>query len=114
MSLCSVYILYEYIQKARWFQVQDDEKKTNRYELVDVVDYVDYNGVKKTEKKYVDIRRMNHQIWKQPIKLTSGLLKIKDYAKLKQPITVTYAAADMEWFVQWGMDSFLKYNAQVM
>ena len=57
---------------------------------------------------------MNHKMWKQPMKLTSGLLTIKDYTKIKPSITLSYTVSDIEWFLQWGMDSFLKYNAQVM
>ena len=75
---------------------------------------MDYNGVKKEKKKYVDIRRMNHKTWKQPMKLKNGLLTIKDYTKVKPPITLSYTLSDIEWFLRWGIDSFLKYNAQVM
>ena len=106
--------IYQYIQRARWFHIQDSKKKLDRYELVYVIEYVDHRGVKKEQKKYVDIRRMNHQIWKHPKKLKSGFLRIKDHTKVKPPIMVSYTASDIEWFLKWGMDSFLKYNAQVM
>ena len=109
-----MFIYYQYIQRARWFRIQDRKKKIDRYELVYVVEYVDHHGVKKTKKKYVDIRRMNHKKWKQPMKLRSGLLRIKDYTKVKPLIPLSYTVSDIEWFLQWGMDSFLKYNAQVM
>ena len=108
-------IHHQYIQRARWFQIVDSNKKTNRYELVYVVDYVDSNGTSKLHnEKYVNIRRMNHKMWKQPMKLKSGLLKIKNYTKIKPQIPLSFSLSDIEWFLRWGMESFLKYSAHVM
>ena len=111
-----MFMYYQYMHRARWFRIREKIRKINRYELVYGVEYVhvDHCAKKKEKKKYVDIRRMNHKLWKQPMKLTSGLLTIKHYTKVKPPITLLYTKADIEWFLQWGMDSFLKYNAQAM
>ena len=57
---------------------------------------------------------MNHKMWKQPMKLTSGLLAIKDYTKVKPLKALSYTVSDIEWFLQWGMDSFIKYNASAL
>ena len=109
-----MFLDYQYIQRARWYRIQDEREKIDRYELVYVVEYVDHRRVKKEKKKYVDLRRMNHKIWKQPMKIKSGLLNIKDFTKINPPISLPYTLSDIQWFLQWGMDSFLKYNAQVM
>ena len=100
-----------HLQRARWFKFEIDPKnKIYRYELVYVYDYVDYNG---ESKKYVDVRRMNHEQWKEPLRLSKGFKKLQDYTKSTRPPKISYSSADIEWFLHWGMDSFLKYHTQV-
>ena len=86
----------------------DAKNKLYRWELVYVYGYIEYNGEKK---KYVEIRRMNHKPWKVPLRLSKGLKTLKD---AKRTMKIAFDAKDIEFFLHWGMDSFLKYHVQVM
>ena len=80
----------------------------NRLELVYVVRYVSHKG---QENKWVEIRRMNHKSWEGPLKLKYGyksLMKAK--SKINYPIS--FSAADIEWFLYYGIESFLLYHEQ--
>ena len=78
------------------------------------MDYVAHKGTAKSAKKYVEVRRMNNMIWKEPLRLKKGLLALKDYTKIKPPIQLKYTQDDIQWFLRRGLESFMKYNAQVM
>ena len=78
--------------------------------MVYFIDYVDHGGNKKSEKKWMEIRRMNHTKWKEPLKTKKGYSRLKESPSRN----ISYTASDIEWFLKWGMDSFLKYEALVM
>ena len=73
-----------------------------------------HNGVTKNRNKYVQVKRMNNTIWEEPLEFDKGLLALRDHHKLEPSRPLKYTIADIEWFLICGMDSFLRYNAQVM
>lgn len=93
------------MQTARWF------KLGNRYELVYVVGYVKHNG---EENKYVEIRRMNHKPWTEPLHLKLGYTSLS-IAQSAICYPISFTTPDIEWFLHNGMKSFLTlYEKQVM
>ena len=102
------YKIYQH-QRARWFKLLLDEKnKIYRWELVYVSKYIEHNGEKK---KYVEVTRMNHKPWRSPLKLSKGLKSLDD---AKSSIEISFDARDIECFLHWGMDTFIKHQVQVM
>ena len=84
--------------------------ETNRYELVYLIHYIEYGGNKKTEKKWMEVRRMNDEIWREPLETRRGYLTLKDSPSKR----ISYTKSDIICFLKWGMESFLKYQAQVL
>ena len=56
---------------------------------------------------------MNHKPWIKPLQLKSGYKSLKAVQSLSSN-DIQFSVTDIEWFLQWGMDSFLKYTAQVL
>eukprot|EP01083_Nonionella_stella_P065758 172532_1 len=84
--------------RTRWFKIEDKKAGTKpRYELVYMI------GKHKKQTEHVQVRRMNDQVHPTYLHLKS--------AKKQPPSTCNYSARDIQWFLQYGFQSFINYQA---
>ena len=77
-----------------------------RYELVYIIKCFTYNH---DNERWVYVIRMNSKQWKEPLKLKHGYKSlIKAQSILKH--SMSFKAADIEWYLYCAMDSFLQYQ----
>eukprot|EP01083_Nonionella_stella_P080370 220849_1 len=84
--------------RTRWFKIEDKKAGTKpRYELVYMI------GRHKKQREHVQVRRMNDQVH-------TAYLHSKS-AKKQPPSTCQYSARDIQWFLQYGFQAFINYQA---